>query len=170
RMVVASFFAWPMVHNWFVSMGMLDFALSVPLSMLLLVLLNEQRRSPSVPRALGMGALALLTWHAHVFPLLVVLVLLAIQVLREDARDRLGFLRWLVLPVLPAAGLVAWSLSIHLTEPVGAMAGYVALGRLLPPWELFYNLWAEWFYAFSWLEIGTLVPCVGLGIWALLRW
>jgi hypothetical protein len=32
RMLVATLFAWPMVHNWFVSMGMLDFALAVPLS------------------------------------------------------------------------------------------------------------------------------------------
>ena len=46
RMVVSAFFAWPMVHNWFVSMGMLDFALSVPLATLLLVLLNAQRQAP----------------------------------------------------------------------------------------------------------------------------
>ena len=53
RMVVSLFFAWPMVHNWFVSMGMLDFALGVPLATLLLVGLNAQRRRPTVMRAVG---------------------------------------------------------------------------------------------------------------------
>jgi hypothetical protein len=66
--------------------------------------------------------------------------------------------------------LVAASLWVHLTEPVGAMSGYVSLGRMLPPWELFYNLWAEWFYGFTWLEIATLVPCIAMGLWALYRW
>ena len=37
RMLVASLFAWPMVHNWFVSMGMLDFAIALPLSLALLL-------------------------------------------------------------------------------------------------------------------------------------
>ena len=67
RMVVSAFFAWPMVHNWFVSMGMLDFALSVPLATILLVLLNEQRQGPTHLRALGIGLLAILTWHAPCF-------------------------------------------------------------------------------------------------------
>jgi hypothetical protein len=170
RMIVASFFAWPMVHNWFVSMGMLDFALSVPLSMLLLVLLNAQRQSPSAARAIGIGALALLTWHAHVFPLLVVMTLLAVQVVREQGAARLRMVRSSAVPMIPASALVAWSMHIHFTEPVGAMSGYVKLGRLLPPWELLYNLWAEWFYAFTWLEIATLVPCLGLGLWAVYKW
>ena len=47
RMLVASMFVWPMVHNWFVSMGMLDFALSVPLSLGLLLAIDRQRRTPS---------------------------------------------------------------------------------------------------------------------------
>jgi hypothetical protein len=50
------------------------------------------------------------------------------------------------------------------------MTGYVSLGRMLPPWELFYNLWAEWFYGFTWLEIATLLPCIAMGLWALYRW
>ncbi|HEX4446994.1 MAG TPA: hypothetical protein VH044_09665 [Polyangiaceae bacterium] len=171
RMVVAAFFAWPMVHNWFVSMGMLDFALSVPLAMLLLVQLNEQRQKPSVGRGVAIGALALVTWHAHVFPLLVVLILLAVHVIALPGWPaRREAARWLVLPTIPAMGLVAVSLRVHLTEPVGAMTGFVALGRLLPPWELFYNMWAEWFYGFTWLEIATLVPCLGMGLWAIYRW
>ena len=53
RMLVASLFMWPMVHNWFVSMGMLDFALAVPLSLGLLLAIDRQRRAPAlVQRAL----------------------------------------------------------------------------------------------------------------------
>ena len=53
RMVVASFFAWPMVQNWFVSMGMLDFAMGIPLATLLLVALNAQRQRTSVARSVA---------------------------------------------------------------------------------------------------------------------
>jgi hypothetical protein len=171
RMVVATFFAWPMVHNWFVSMGMLDFALSVPLATILLVLLNEQRQSPTRGRALGIGVLAILTWHAHVFPLLVVLLLITIEVATQRTwRERIALAKVLAIPVVPAGVLVAASLRSHITEPVGAMTGYASLGRLLPPWELFYNMWAEWFYGFTWLEIATLVPCIAMGLWAMYRW
>jgi hypothetical protein len=31
-------------------------------------------------------------------------------------------------------------------------------------------MWAEWFYAFTWLEIATLVPCIAMGLWAIYRW
>jgi hypothetical protein len=171
KMVVSAFFAWPMVHNWFVSMGMLDFALSVPLATILLVLLNEQRRARSARRAVGIALLGIVTWHAHVFPLLVVLMLIAVEVaLQRSWSQRFALAKALVVPVLPAAALVAESLRLHATEPVGAMTGYVSLGRLLPPWELFYNMWAEWFYGFTWLEIATLVPCIGMGLWAMFRW
>jgi hypothetical protein len=171
RMIVSALFAWPMVHNWFVSMGMLDFALGVPLATLLLVLLNAQRQRPSVRRGVAIALLALITWHAHVFPLLVVHLLIALHVaLRPTARQRWEHARALLLPLVPAAALVTRSLVIHFTEPVGAMTGYVSLGRLLPPWELFYNMWAEWFYGFTWLEISTLVPCVTMGLWALYKW
>ena len=43
------------------------------------------------------------------------------------------------------------------------MTGFVSLDRSLPVWELLYNLWAEWFWSFTCLEIATLVPCVALG-------
>ena len=51
KLVVASFFMWPMIHNWFVSMGMLDFALGVPMSLFTLMLLERQRKAWSWPRA-----------------------------------------------------------------------------------------------------------------------
>jgi hypothetical protein len=171
RMIVSAFFAWPMVHNWFVSMGMLDFALSFPLATFLLVALEAQWKRPSSRRALAIAALALATWHAHVFPLLVVGLLVLLRVaLAPTWRARTSLARALLLPLVPAGALVLGSLWAQITEPVGAMTGYVALGRLLPPWELFYNMWAEWFYTFTWLELGTLAPCIAMGLWAIHRW
>jgi hypothetical protein len=171
RMVVAAFFLWPMVHHWFVTMGMLDFAMGVPLATLLLVSLNAQRVAPTLRRGALIALLAVLTWHAHVFPLLVVHLLVTIHIVTRDSwAARASQARALLLPLLPSSILVLASLWAHLTEPGGAMTGYVTLGRLLPPWELFYNLWAEWFWAFSWLELATLVPCLALGLWALYRW
>jgi hypothetical protein len=41
---------------------------------------------------------------------------------------------------------------------------------MLPPWELLYNLWAEWFWGFTYLELATLVPCIAMGLWAIYRW
>jgi len=179
RMVVSAFFAWPMVHNWFVSSGMLDFAIAVPLATLLLVMLRENvaRRNTlaSAVRAAGAAALSLLVWYAHVFPLLVVYLLVALRVVRPGPGRRTGRERrieglLLAAPLVPSSVLVAGSLWVHMTEPAGPMTGEVHLGKFLPPWELFYNLWAEWFYAFTWLEVATLVPCVTLGLWALYNW
>src|SRR4051812_26162638 len=81
RMVIASLFAWPMIHNWFVSMGMLDFALAVPLSLATLVLLDKHRREPTLARGALISGLAFVTWYAHVFPLLVVHMLVGLHVL-----------------------------------------------------------------------------------------
>ncbi len=169
RMLVASAFVWPLVHNWFVCAGMLDFALGFVLSMLLLVLLNELRRRPSPHAALGAALLGGLVWYAHVFPLLVVLMLVTIHLLASRAWRRPRELLALVGPLGPSGVLVVLSLWAQIAEPSGAMTGYVSLGRFVPPWELFYNLWAEWFWGFTWREIATLVPCVLLGLWAILR-
>ena len=173
KLVVASLFAWPMVHNWFVSMGMLDFALGVPLSLLVLVLLHK-RLTPggaTWKNAVLIAAIAAGTWYAHVFTLMVVHLLVAVHVVvRPSWRERLVHARLLFLPLFPTTVLVVVSLVHHFGEPVGLMTGFVSNGRLLPPWELVYNLWAEWFYGFTWLSVSTIVPCVALGLLSLLRW
>ncbi|MBV9948902.1 MAG: hypothetical protein JOZ69_18785 [Myxococcales bacterium] len=170
RMLVSCVFVGPMVHDWFVSAGMLDFALALPLSLLLLVGLAEQRARAGFARGAGIALLALFVWYAHVFPLFVVgfLVLLDVIARRSDA-ERLRAAGALGGPLLPAALLAAGSLAVQLTEPAGAMSGYLQIRRFLPAWELLYNLWAEWTYGFTSLERATLVPCVVLAALALRR-
>jgi hypothetical protein len=171
RMLVSTLFVWPMIHNWFVASGMLDFALAMALAALLLVELDRQRRGPSVARGMAIALLAAAGWYAHAFPLLVVHLLVALHAAtRRSWGERWSQARALLVPLAPSTALVASSLWVHLTEPAGAMTAYVTLGRLLPPWELLYNLWAEWFWSFTWLEIPTIVPCALLAVWAIVRW
>jgi hypothetical protein len=161
RMLVASMFVWPMVHNWFVSMGMLDFALSVPLSLGLLLAIDRQRRAPCATNALLVTALGAVTWYAHVFPLLVVHLLVLVEAARRPSwRERLGALRSMALPLLPVMALVGMSVFEQLRDNVGSMSTVVAHGRMVPPWELAYNLWAEWFWGFTKLSITSIVPCL----------
>ncbi|HEX7604090.1 MAG TPA: hypothetical protein VF316_20875, partial [Polyangiaceae bacterium] len=58
RLLSSSLLVWPMVHNWFVCMGMLDYALGVPLALLVLVALERHRASPSMGRGGAAAAIA----------------------------------------------------------------------------------------------------------------
>lgn len=169
-MWTSAFFVWPMIHNWFVSMGMLDFALGVPLSLTLMLLAHGQKSKPSRARGVAIFLVSIATWYAHVFTLMIACLLLLI----EWAQKSRGAERWQhlgrVAPwLLPAALLVSWSLVVHVTEPIGEMTGYVATGKLLATWELFYNMWAEWLYGFTWLSISSFVVAVLLPIVAFRR-
>jgi hypothetical protein len=184
RMIVAGLLAWPMVHNWFVSSGMLDFALGVPLSLLVLVAVDRRRKAPTWKNALAIAGLSLATWYSHVFALLIVGLLGLIHVVtwtpegnkggdkvawRPSVRARLHE-AWLIFgPQLLAIALTAWSISVQLTEPAGAMHGFVSLQRLLPPWELVYNMFAEWMYGFTSLSVTALVPTILIPLLAFSR-
>jgi hypothetical protein len=160
RMVLASLFMWPMVHNWFVSTGMLDFALALPLSLGMLIAVDRQRRAPTIANGVLIAVLGGLTWYAHVFPLLVVHLLLLVEAIVSWRRaDRLTT-RAVLVPIAPVAALVAASLYGQLTDKVGPMSGGVDYQTLLPVWDLAYNMWAEWFYGFSKLSITSIVPCL----------
>jgi hypothetical protein len=162
RMLLASLFMWPMVHNWFVSTGMLDFALAIPLSLGMLLAIDRQRRTPTLGNGLVIAVLGALTWYAHVFPLLAVHLLLIIEaIVRRKHSDRLTK-RAVLLPLAPVTALVAASLYAQLTDGIGPMSGGVDSQTLLPVWDLAYNMWAEWFYGFSKLSLTSSVPCVVL--------
>jgi hypothetical protein len=168
RMIAASFFLWPMVHNWFVSKGMLDFALGVPLSLLLLVLLRAQRETPTRAREGLIVLLSLATWYAHVFSLLVVGFLAAVHLV-ESRTTRLLDIRRLAPAMLPASALTAFSVLRHWTEKAGAMCGFINIHELSPPLEILYNLWAEWCAGFTWLSSASLLPIIA-GVWGIVRW
>ncbi len=175
RAIVSTFFAWPMVHNWFVAMGMLDFALGVALSLVLLTLMKAQLDSferqegtsrSTVVRGAAMGLLAVGLWFTHVFPLLIVGLLLVVEVVRSLTTHERKLTSWLpvAIPLVPGGVLAALALATHITEPRGAMTAYTGALRHPSSWELFYNLWAEWMWTFTKLSMGSLVACIGLVI------
>jgi hypothetical protein len=167
KMLVASLFMWPMIHNWFVSMGMLDFALSVPVSLGMLLAIDRQRRAPSAANALLVVGLGAATWYAHVFPLLVVHLLVFIEAARAPSwKERGEALKVMGLPLVPVAALVLFSMFEHLRDNVGPMSAFVHHHKMVPPWELAYNLWAEWFWGFTKLSITSMVPCLLLAFYA----
>jgi hypothetical protein len=169
RLKVGALFLFPMVHNWFVSKGMLDFALGVPLSLGLLILFGRQLAKPSHLRSLALLLLSICTWYAHGFCLIVVcsLAVFHLLVVRRDWLARA--FRTVALPLVPAVGLTGYAVLRHVTEPGGAMAGYVDTQRLIVPWELVYNLWAEWCAGFTSLSMTSALVSVG-GLWGILRW
>ncbi|MBX3207621.1 MAG: hypothetical protein KF764_21405 [Labilithrix sp.] len=173
RMLMASLFAWPMVHNWFVSMGMLDFAIAVPLSLALLLAVNRQRTAPTIANGLAIVALGVATWYAHVFPLLVVHLLILVESLVQTTwRERFRAIRAMAIPLMPVTLLALASVAQHVRDTTGPMTGFMDFKKLLAPWELGYNLWAEWFWGYSNLSISSVVPCVALaaaGFWGLRR-
>ena len=170
KMIVASFFMWPMIHNWFVSMGMLDFALGVPLSLAVLTVLSRHLRAPSWKLATLAGALAVATWYAHVFALMMAMMLLGIHILtRRTWQERFASARLLVVPLIPGGALVMMSLYSHLTEPAGAMVGFIEVSHKIPSWELAYNMWAEYLWGFTALSASSLVVVVGLFLIAVVR-
>lgn len=165
RMVVASLFAWPMIHNWFVSMGMLDFALAVPLSLALLLALHRQRGIPTLANGLCIVGLGVATWYAHVFPLLVVHLLVLVEALVQPSwKERHRSARAMLVPLAPVTVLALASIARHVEDTASPMTGFVDVKKLLAPWELAYNLWAEWFWGYSNLSLSSLVPCIALAV------
>jgi hypothetical protein len=176
RMLLAAPLVLPMVHNWFVSMGMLGFAASVPAALALVVALDRQREAPTRRGALATGALACIATYLHPFPILVVALLAAAAIGDEiRAGRRLASPSAIVrsraaraaAPLLPAIAVAAAFLVAH--------ARHAAAGEIEPPvystvpWAL-YNLWGQWLYGFTELTAVTLLPAFVLGAAAALRW
>lgn len=170
KMVVASFFMWPMIHNWFVSMGMLDFALGVPLSLLVLTALKKHARAPSLKMCMTVAALAIVTWYAHVFTLMMAMMLVGIHILEQKTwGERFATAKVMVTPLVPAGLLGAMSLYSHFTEPAGAMSGWIQVSHKIPSWELAYNMWAEYLWGFTTLSISSFVVVIVLSLIAFMR-
>ncbi len=154
-------FAWPLVHGFFVSMGMLNFSFAWALSLLLLVVIDRQREHPSWRRGLLVTLLAGLVWYAHPFPLMVVVGLVGLHVLQAGpglrTRARLGLV--MLLPLLPLAGLALLSAQQHLVKaPTRTQTGPWAV--YYPPWESVVHLWLDASGALTRWGSVTLLPAL----------
>ncbi len=170
RMVVAAPFAWAMVHNWFVSMGMLNFALGFALSVEMLVLLDRQRRDPTLARGVCLALLGVATWYASSIPLCIVALLAVIEsALQPDSRARLVCAGRLALPLSLAGGLVVLAVVRHVDGTGAGRFGEVGQVEYRTPLWVIYDAWAHWFYAFTELEASTLLLAVALAVIAVAR-
>ncbi len=163
----ASLFAWPLVHSWFVSMGMLNYALSLPLVLLLLVVLDRQRRRPTLARGALAAAIALGTWFVHVFPIIVAGCLCLCEALREkDTRKRLRAAFLLCAPLAPTGLLTVGSALAHVVKIEGSpSAGDVI--SFSPLHRLVANVWENCLPGFTWLSAApTLLPALSLPVLA----
>jgi hypothetical protein len=163
RLLSSSLLVWPMLHNWFVCMGMLDYALGVPLALLVLVALERHRAAPSVGRGALAAAIAILVWYTHAFALLVAGLLVLVEqvlALTRDGKKGVAVALRLGVPLLPAAALLGHSILLQVG---GAKIGEPEWG-FRPGWELFYDAWAEWLWGFSKSTLSSFVVAIVLGV------
>jgi len=165
----ASLLLWPLVHGFFVAMGMLNFAIAFPLAMIVLVGLERQRAAPSVARGARIAALALVTWYAHPFPLIVVGGLAAVELAtgraarREAGRAGLRTALATLAPLVPAGALVLGTALDHLIKATPAAAVPAAWPTV---WDLVAQLWLHGAGPLTRWGSATVVPVIALAILA----
>jgi hypothetical protein len=163
----AMLFAWPLVHDFFIAMGMLNFAFAFALSLIVLVLLDRQRQKPSLRLGVVIALLSAVLWYAHPFPLAVLLGLVGLHAItRPTWNERAHSLASLVLPLVPVGLLSMLAAEQHLVKaerPAGMAAATFAY---LPPWETAAHLWLDASGALTWLGCSTVVPAILLAVFA----
>lgn len=163
-LLVATLFFWPLVHGFFLSMGMLNFTAAFALSLILLVLVDRQRERPTAGRAAGVAVVAAAVWYAHAFPLAVVAGLVGLHVLtRASWRQRVTAAVALFAPLAPAAVLAAVAAQHHLVKVQGATSWAWSFSYL-NPLEIVAHLWTDVSGAFTRLGATTLAPALLLPV------
>jgi hypothetical protein len=164
---VAALFLWPLVHGFFVSMGMLNFALAFPLSLILLTVIDGQRERPTLARGFGIAAIACVLAYAHPFPLIVVAGLVVLDAAtRATWRTRVTSGIVLLLPLAPAGLLCAAAAQQHLVKAERASALVTTAFSYLKPWEILEHFWLDASGALTWRGSMTIVPAILLPYFA----
>lgn len=170
RMIVASSVLWAMVHHWYISMGMLNWSLALPIALATLLVLDRQRRAPTLARGVGIALLVLALWYCHALPLMIVGLLVVVHVLEQSN----WMARWhsacaLLLPFVPGSLLIVGSLVAHFGSLSSEPGGGLREIAFSPPLSLFAGLWARWFAGFSALSLLTGVASTFLLVWGAQR-
>jgi hypothetical protein len=166
-MLVATLFVWPLVHGFFLSMGMLNFAIAFPLSLILLTVIDRQRQEPRFMRGLGIAVLSGVLWYAHPFPLAVVVGLVILDIVtRPTWRARMGTSITLLSPLAPVGMLLLVTTLQHLVKAGGSPASASTTFAYLPPWELVLHYWLDASGALTRWGSMTIVPALLLPYFA----
>ena len=158
---VAALFLWPLVHGFFVSMGMLNFSFAFSLSLILLIAIDRQRQHPTLARALGIAVISAVVCFAHPFPLAVTGVLVGLHaVSRSTWQARITAGLTMLLPIAPAALLSLVAAQHHLVKAENAPPFVVAVSSYSTPWEILEHLWLDISGAFTRWGSMTIVPAL----------
>jgi hypothetical protein len=176
RMLLATPLLVPMVHNWFVSMGMLNFAASIPVALLLLVALDQTISAPREKRAAlrtKAAGLALVSWYLHPFPVMTVGLMVVsaagaelLESRGKPLRERFGLASATLPSLVPPALMATFVFVRHVAAAAPKMEAPVFSSI---QWAL-YNLWSQWMYGFTELTAVSIVPALVLAIAAAIRW
>jgi hypothetical protein len=160
-LLVATLFVWPLVHGFFVSMGMLNFAFAFSLSLILLVVIDRQREHPSLGRGLGIAAISGVVWYAHPFPLAVMGLLVGLHAAsRATWRARIRAGLTMLVPLAPTALLSLAAAEQHLVKAEHASALAYPAFAYLNPWEIVGHFWLDASGAFTRWGSMTIVPAL----------
>jgi hypothetical protein len=163
----AMLFAWPLVHDFFIAMGMLNFAFAFALSLIVLVILERQRQRPSWRLGVVIALLSVVLWYAHPFPLAVLLGLVGLHTItRSTWNERARSLVSLLIPLAPVGLLSMLAAEQHLVKAERPAAMAAATFAYLPPWETAAHLWLDASGALTWLGCSTVVPAIFLAVFA----
>jgi hypothetical protein len=163
-MAIASLVIWPLIHSFFVAMGMLNFALGVPIALIVLVLLGRQRAAPTAVRTAQIVALSVAAWLCHPFPLVAIGAVCLIDLIATRAPLRSAIAA--LLPLAPIAALIGGTALHHLIKADGAPTAAGAGVAFLTPWELPLHFWLDISGAFTRWGATTIVPAIALPILA----
>jgi hypothetical protein len=167
RLPVAMLFAWPLVHGFFVSMGMLNYVVAFALALILLTVLDRQREQATAARSATIGLLSVALWYAHPFPLAVVGLLIGLHVIaRPGWAARLSAAVRLLLPLAPAGLLCLMAAQRHLVKADHAPPLGAATCAYTTPWGILAHLWYDASGALTRWGSMTVVPALLLPVLA----
>ena len=162
-LLVAMLFVWPLVHGFFVSMGMLNFAFAFALSLILLTVIDQQRERPTLMRGFSIAAISGAVWYAHPFPVAVVVGLVAMHVAtRSTWQARFRASLELLSPLAVAGLLSLVTAQQHLVKVERSSAVASAAIFYLNPLEIVGHLWLDASGALTRWGSMTIVPALML--------
>jgi hypothetical protein len=162
-LLVTMLFVWPLVHGFFVSMGMLNFVFAFALSLILLTVIDRQRERPTLMRGFGIAAISGVVWYAHPFPVAVVVGLVALHVAtRSTWQARIRASLELLSPLALAGLLSLVTAQHHLVEVERSSAVASAAISYLNPLQIVSHLWLDASGALTWWGSMTIVPALML--------
>lgn len=176
KLICAAPFLAPMIHNWWVVMGMLNFALAFPLALALLILSKRQLEEPTPRRYALASLLSILLWYTHSIPLLLCSMLLFVESVRQGLGKPAGLSysaklgARLLGPLLPGLFLVVYTIVAHAkgANPNSQSAG-ASWSQFRDVASMAYELWAFWLMQLSPLTSSTFVLAVVLMYYAIRR-